>query len=73
MSYASLFSACRYCGCRNFDGVGPLIPPCSLASWGIEDPKGEPIDKVREIRDEMEGRVKELAVDTSVTEERNSR
>jgi arsenate reductase len=29
--------------------------------WGIEDPKGKPIEKVREIRDEIERRVKELA------------
>lgn len=28
--------------------------------WGIEDPKGKPIEKVREIRDEIERRVKEL-------------
>ncbi len=29
--------------------------------WGIEDPKGKPIEKVREIRDEIEKKVKELA------------
>lgn len=29
--------------------------------WGIEDPKGKPIEKVREIRDEIERRVKGLA------------
>jgi len=29
--------------------------------WSIEDPKGKPIEKVREIRDEIERRVKELA------------
>jgi protein-tyrosine-phosphatase len=28
--------------------------------WGIEDPKDKPIEKVREIRDEIEIRVKEL-------------
>lgn len=28
--------------------------------WGIEDPKGKPIEKVREIRDAIEKRVKEL-------------
>ena len=28
--------------------------------WGLEDPKGKPIEKVREIRDEIERRVKEL-------------
>ncbi|MFQ3549546.1 MAG: arsenate reductase ArsC [Armatimonadota bacterium] len=28
--------------------------------WGLEDPKGKPIEKVREIRDEIERRVKLL-------------
>src|SRR5574340_837371 len=28
--------------------------------WGIEDPKGKPIEKVREIRDKIEKKVKEL-------------
>lgn len=28
--------------------------------WGIEDPKGKPIERVREIRDDIERRVKEL-------------
>ena len=28
--------------------------------WKLEDPKGKPLDKVREIRDEIERRVKEL-------------
>ena len=28
--------------------------------WGIEDPKGKSIEKVREIRNEIEVRVKDL-------------
>jgi arsenate reductase (thioredoxin) len=32
-----------------------------LIDWDLEDPKGEPIEKVRQIRDEIESRVKELA------------
>jgi len=31
-----------------------------VIDWGIEDPKGKPIEKVREIRDEIERRVKKL-------------
>jgi len=31
-----------------------------LVDWGIEDPKGKSIEKVAEIRDEIEQRVKEL-------------
>jgi protein-tyrosine-phosphatase len=35
----------------------------NLIEWGIEDPKGKSIDKVREIRDDIEQRVKQLAAD----------
>lgn len=31
-----------------------------VTDWQIEDPKGQPIEKVREIRDEIERRVKKL-------------
>jgi len=31
-----------------------------VIDWGIEDPKDKSIEKVREIRDEIEGRVKKL-------------
>jgi arsenate reductase (thioredoxin) len=34
-----------------------------LLEWGIEDPKGKSIDKVREIRDDIEQRVRQLAAD----------
>ena len=32
----------------------------NLLDWNMEDPKGKPIEKVREIRDEIDQRVKEL-------------
>lgn len=32
-----------------------------LVDWDLEDPKGKPIERVREIRDEIERRVIELA------------
>ena len=32
----------------------------NLIDWNIEDPKNKPIEKMREIRDEIEQRVKEL-------------
>lgn len=35
----------------------------NLFDWNIEDPKDKQIDKVREIRDEIEQRVKELVAD----------
>jgi arsenate reductase len=28
--------------------------------WGLEDPKGQPVEKVREIRDEIRKRIEEL-------------
>ena len=32
----------------------------NVIDWDIEDPKGKPIEKVREIRDLIEVRIKEL-------------
>lgn len=32
--------------------------------WGLEDPSGKPIERVREIRDEIERRVKALLAET---------
>jgi protein-tyrosine-phosphatase len=31
-----------------------------VIDWEVEDPKGKPIEKVRKIRDEIEGRIKKL-------------
>jgi protein-tyrosine-phosphatase len=46
-------------GC-NDQGVcpGPFFKP--TVDWKLEDPKGKSLDKVREIRDEIEMRVKML-------------
>lgn len=38
----------------------PLLFLNNPIDWGIEDPKGQPIEKVRGIRDEIERRVKGL-------------
>jgi arsenate reductase (thioredoxin) len=38
----------------------PNIPGLKRLDWQIADPKGQPIDRVREIRDEIHERVKEL-------------
>ncbi len=37
---------------------GPFFKP--TIDWKLEDPKGKPIEKVREIRDEIERKVKRL-------------
>ena len=39
----------------------PMLFINNVIDWGIEDPKGKPIGKVREIRDEIEIRVREIA------------
>jgi arsenate reductase len=41
--------------------VCPLLPGTSYVDWGIEDPIGGPLERVRGIRDEIERRVVELA------------
>jgi len=40
---------------------GPFFKP--TVDWKLEDPKGKPIEKVREIRDEIERRVQNLIAD----------
>jgi len=37
----------------------PIVPN-ELREWNLEDPSGKPIEKVREIRDEIQRRVKAL-------------
>lgn len=39
----------------------PLLFLNNPVDWAMEDPKGKSIEKVRQIRDEIEKRVKELA------------
>lgn len=39
----------------------PMLFINNIIDWGIEDPKGKPIEKVRQIRDEIDRRVKEIA------------
>ena len=38
----------------------PNVPGLRRDDWPLEDPKGKPVTRVREIRDEVLGRVKEL-------------
>ena len=41
----------------------PTLFVHNLMDWGIEDPKGKPIEQVRKIRDDIERRVKQLVTD----------
>ena len=38
----------------------PFVPGCRMVDWDLPDPAGLDLDGVREIRDEIEKRVKEL-------------
>jgi arsenate reductase (thioredoxin) len=41
----------------------PYIPGKRYIDWDLEDPKGLPLERVREIRDDIAGRVQRLAAE----------
>ena len=41
--------------------VCPVLPGKSYIDWNLEDPAGKSIERVRELRDDIERRVAELA------------
>ena len=38
----------------------PFLPGVKIQDWPLPDPKGQPLDRVREIRDEIRGRVQKF-------------
>jgi arsenate reductase len=38
----------------------PYVPGLQIEDWPLEDPKGKPMERVREIRDEIATRVRDL-------------
>jgi arsenate reductase len=38
----------------------PVVPGLRREDWPLEDPRGKPIERVRQIRDEVRGLVAEL-------------
>ena len=38
----------------------PYVPGVKVQDWPLEDPKGKPVEKVREIRDDVRRRVNEF-------------
>ena len=38
----------------------PIVPGVKRDDWPLEDPKGKPVERVREIREEIRGRVAAL-------------
>ena len=59
-------------GCMERNFCPTLFNP-KVIGWSIEDLKDKSIERVREIRDEIEGRIKELAAAVSIAEEDNRR
>jgi arsenate reductase (thioredoxin) len=57
-------------GCMDKESC-PTLFLNNVIDWNIEDPKGESVDKVREIRDEIERRVKELVSGLKTSQEIN--
>jgi arsenate reductase (thioredoxin) len=53
-------TVCVNMGCMDKASC-PTLFIHNLIEWGIEDPKDKPIEKVREIRDDIEQRVRQLA------------
>ncbi len=41
----------------------PVVPGCQRADWPLEDPKGKPVERVREIREEIRERVLAFAAE----------
>jgi arsenate reductase (thioredoxin) len=49
------------------DDACPVVPGKRYVSWQLPDPKDEPLERVREIRDEIEDRVRTLLAELDAT------
>jgi len=38
----------------------PMVPGLKVSDWPLEDPKGKPMERVREIRDDVQRRVRDF-------------
>jgi arsenate reductase len=45
----------------------PIVPGVKRLDWPLEDPKGKPLHRVREIRDELKDRVQRLLIEEDWT------
>ena len=43
----------------------PVMPGVPRADWPLDDPKGQPLDRVRQIRDEIRARVERLIAENA--------
>lgn len=55
-------TVCVNMGCMDKESC-PTLFIHNLIEWGIEDPKDKPIEKSREIRDDIEQKIRQLAAD----------
>ena len=46
----------------------PVFPGVRYVDWDLDDPAGRPVEEVRPIRDEIEGRVRGLMADLGIPE-----
>jgi arsenate reductase len=51
----------------------PVIPGVRRMDWPLEDPKGKPVERVREIRDEVRTRVADLLEAQGWSKERTAK
>jgi arsenate reductase len=58
-------------GCMDNDFCPTLFLP-NVLDWHLDDPKGKSIEKVREIRDEIDQRVKEVVGNLQISKEINA-
>ena len=54
-------------GCSTLD-IGEVGDEVDIRDWALDDPDGQDLDRVREIRDKIKGRVKALFDEFSSTE-----
>ena len=47
----------------------PIYPGKRYEDWEVEDPEGKPLEDVRRIRDDLDGRVRKLLAGLAVTKE----
>jgi arsenate reductase len=57
---AELAAGARYLVTMGCGDRCPFVPGAEVQDWPLEDPKGKPMERVREIRDEVRQRVMEL-------------
>jgi arsenate reductase (thioredoxin) len=57
---AELAAGARYLVTMGCGDRCPFVPGATVQDWPLEDPKGKPVERVREIRDEVRQRVARL-------------